>query len=331
MKCDACLSLIEEFFDDELEEAKAQSVGAHIARCAACREVLDQLEAENEFYITAQSSLEIRPAIWAGIESRIHGDTMAQGAKSSRWAVIFSRWTAINWPGPALAGTAVLMLLLLSGAGALLLWDDGRHEPLVVQGNNAQAPPVTPASQTTSNVTGANPAIEGVSGSSTSTTETKALGITASTARIPVHSQRENRTMRAAGLHSARVTTPPVTADDKEITIDPARLEAAEQETVRHIEQVQNLLRSFRNSKMVGNAAELRYERKRSRDLLGQNIFLRRNAEDSGNVSTAELLSMLEPYLLDIANLAEKPTYDDVRTIKNRIQKEEVVAALQVP
>jgi hypothetical protein len=42
-------------------------------------------------------------------------------------------------------------------------------------------------------------------------------------------------------------------------------------------------------------------------------------------------LSMMEPYLLDIANLAEKPTSADVRTIKNRIQKEEVVAALQVP
>jgi hypothetical protein len=64
--------------------------------------------------------------------------------------------------------------------------------------------------------------------------------------------------------------------------------------------------------------------------LLSQNIFLRRNAEVAGDVSTAELLSNVEPLLLDIANMDQRPSSDDVSLIRNRIEKKEIVAALQV-
>lgn len=103
-------------------------------------------------------------------------------------------------------------------------------------------------------------------------------------------------------------------------------------ETARHIERAQLLLRAFRNTR-DGNAQpdpDLAYEKQRSRGLLSNNILLRRDAEAKGNLPVQELLGSLEPFLLDIANLQDKPSTDDVRSIKERMQKKEIVAALQV-
>jgi hypothetical protein len=331
MKCDECLPLIDEFFDNELDQSEAQSVGAHISRCRACRAVLDELEIENGFYLSTRGDLKLPPATWAGIEGRIAGERTSQRAKGTLWVRVLSRLTPLRLPGPLLAGTAVVMSLLFLGAGAFLLRRNVQPQPLVARRIDSPAMPVASPSQAIPGTAPIKPEIKGGSGSNDSPAETTAVERTAGSDKAPNYLQREYRAGRAEGIQRVRRSAQQVRAEDYEITIDPARLEATEQESVHHIEQVQNLLRSFRNSKIEGNAAELRYERKRSRDLLSQNIFLRRNAEESGNVATAELLSMMEPYLLDIANLAEKPTSADVSNIKNRIQKEEVVAALQVP
>lgn len=103
-------------------------------------------------------------------------------------------------------------------------------------------------------------------------------------------------------------------------------------ETARHIERAQLLLRAFRNTR-DSNAQpdpDLSYEKQRSRGLLYKNILLRRHAEAKGNMPVEELLGSLEPFLLDIANLPDRPSNDDVRSIKERMQKKEIVSALQV-
>ena len=103
-------------------------------------------------------------------------------------------------------------------------------------------------------------------------------------------------------------------------------------ETARHIERAQLLLRSFRNSRDAGSQpdANLSYEKQGSRELLYKNVLLRRDAEAKGNLPVQELLGSLEPFLLDIANLPEKPSSNDVRSIKERMQKKEIVSALQI-
>ncbi len=103
-------------------------------------------------------------------------------------------------------------------------------------------------------------------------------------------------------------------------------------ETARHIERAQLLLRSFRNTRDSSRQSgpDISYEKQRSRELVYKNILLRRDAEAKGNMPAEDLLASLEPILLDIANLPDKPSSDDVRSIKARMQKQEIISALQV-
>lgn len=101
---------------------------------------------------------------------------------------------------------------------------------------------------------------------------------------------------------------------------------------VRHFEKAQMLLRSFKNTDSSTSefASELAREKNASRTLLYQNIILRRSAEAKGNLPAGEVLSSLEPILMDIANLADNPTQEDVHDIKGRMQKMEIIGVLQV-
>jgi hypothetical protein len=98
----------------------------------------------------------------------------------------------------------------------------------------------------------------------------------------------------------------------------------------RHIESSQLLLRAFRNLPARRRAIDVSYARQRSRFLLQQNILLRRNAETEGNLPAEDILGGLEPLLLDIANLPDRPRASDVAAIKQRIERKEMIAALQV-
>jgi hypothetical protein len=103
-------------------------------------------------------------------------------------------------------------------------------------------------------------------------------------------------------------------------------------ETVRHFEKAQLMLRSFRNASAARNlsATDLAYERQLSRRLLTQNILLRRDAEMKGNMPAEEALSSLEPFLLDIANLPDQPSPGELGAIRERLQRKELIASLQI-
>jgi hypothetical protein len=103
-------------------------------------------------------------------------------------------------------------------------------------------------------------------------------------------------------------------------------------ETIRHFEKAQLMLRSFRNASATKSlaAADLAYERQLSRRLLYQNILLRRDAEMKGNLPAEEALSSLEPFLLDIANLPDKPSPGELGAIRERLQRKELIASLQI-
>ena len=103
-----------------------------------------------------------------------------------------------------------------------------------------------------------------------------------------------------------------------------------EKETAKHIEQTENLLRSIRNYTVADGEEEIdvTYDKALSRRLLLDNVVLRRDAEMKAKFPTKTLLADLEPLLIDIANLPDHAKPDEVRAIKDRVQKTEIVAAL---
>jgi hypothetical protein len=103
-----------------------------------------------------------------------------------------------------------------------------------------------------------------------------------------------------------------------------------DQDTAKHIEQTQNLLRSIRNVPVPDGDEEIdvTYDKALSRRLLNQNVVLRRDAEMKAKFPTKTLLADLEPFLIDIANLPDHARPEEVRVIKERVQKTEIVAAL---
>lgn len=102
-------------------------------------------------------------------------------------------------------------------------------------------------------------------------------------------------------------------------------------DTVSHFEKAQFMLRTLRNT--TGTETEVAetvaYERQLSRSLLTRNIVLRREAERSGNVPLGNVLNRLEPLLIDIANLPDKPSKEEVQVIRERMQRKEIIATLQ--
>lgn len=114
----------------------------------------------------------------------------------------------------------------------------------------------------------------------------------------------------------------------------PERMRSADAETMTamHFEKSENLLRSFRNMRLdgPGGAGEGRYERKLAQQLVVRNMMLRREADAAGDVQVASLLESLEPILIDIANLPNRPDEDAVRVIRERVERKNIVALLQV-
>ena len=94
------------------------------------------------------------------------------------------------------------------------------------------------------------------------------------------------------------------------------------------------LLRSFRNARPADAgrraSSDIAYDKRQSKKLLYQNIVLRREAASRGNLPVESLLDSLEPILIDIANLPDKPAPADVREINERMRRKNLVAMLQI-
>jgi anti-sigma factor RsiW len=103
-------------------------------------------------------------------------------------------------------------------------------------------------------------------------------------------------------------------------------------ETAKHFEKAQLLLRSFRNASAAKGSGriDLAYEKQLSQRLLYQNILLRRDAEMKGNLPAEEALNSLEPFLLDIANLPDRPLREELNGIRERLQRRDLIVALQI-
>ena len=127
-----------------------------------------------------------------------------------------------------------------------------------------------------------------------------------------------------------RIRKPIIKDNPGVLSSELAYLDIDDQDTVNHIEQTQNLLRSIRNVPVSDSDEEIdvTYDKALSQRLLNENVVLRRDAEMKAKFPTKTLLADLEPLLIDIANLPDRARPEEVREIKERVQKTEIVAAL---
>ena len=115
-------------------------------------------------------------------------------------------------------------------------------------------------------------------------------------------------------------------------TPEPVRSADAETMTAIHFETSERLLLAFKNVRLdePSAAQEVSYERKRAKQLVYQNMLLKREADASGDVQVASLLENLEPILIDIANLPDQPDENTVRAIRERVERKNIVGLLRV-
>lgn len=298
MKCDDCLNFLEAYVDGEVGEHESERVRTHLLTCASCENEFEALTAESELYARYDRELQISPAAWNGISARIATESFAVESRPRRdvrgW---FAGLFAVPRLGFAFSGALAVLLAML--VGGYLYFRAQPDQPLHTAGlNNVRAgsallPPSPEEGAITSpeNPTGTNQIAD-----------------------------------KAKGPKQPS----PLVDDPGVLFTDAAYTDMADRDTASHLDQAQKLLVSFRSLPADDDQdVDVSYEKTESRRLLNENVVLRRDAESAGKFPTKSVLGSLEPFLIDIANLPDKASASDVRQIKDRVQRTEIVAELR--
>jgi len=293
MKCEVCLELLEEYLDGELPGEDSEQVGAHLIKCGDCSAGFAALTAEQELFAQYDREIEVPPFMW----TRVAAHTVSENNKRTR------SWFVSLFARPA---TAVAMLLLTLTVGVVyLISRQPSPKPTVVataeQRSNA-APTDQPGTINQNSRPLTRPSLK------------------------PELVVASNRKLQSR----IRPTINHTTDQSGVLSSDLGYLDMDEQDTARHIEQTENFLRSIRNFPVSDGEEEIdvTYDKALSRRLLNENVVLRRDAEMKAKFPTKTLLADLEPFLIDIANLPDRARPEDLRVIKERVKKTEIVAAL---
>ena len=365
MRCEDCLPLIEEYFDGELDARTSEHMSAHLATCADCAAALDSLSFEQEIYARYDRPVEVAPSLWASVSAEI-----ARGAQPeqhpaprkkflSRLREGFTVSLAALALRPALASTLAL-LVVAAAAGSLWLAHvrstvapsvrpDAETAVITPKGNTGGVSP-SPIVNTTG---GDKPAVDSpkvgeggrsVVGRAAVPREPNAhverAGLTAEDVKNLIDGQPQsnslaNGTVRFEAVNQAKPEDDPLaepqTPNSKVVATSARLLDPEQKELALHVEQAQILLRSIKNARPSdGDTVNVSYEKKLSRKLLAENATLQLDAETRGDHDTQQVLDSIEPFLLDIANMHDDASREEVRSVKERVKRTEIIAALQV-
>ncbi len=289
---------ISSLIDGELSPAEAREVERHLLTCVRCA------EARADFLSLRSQISSFEASLPGAVQNRALAKILAGGRGERKTSGAGVRW-GWNWGygAAALASIAIIGLLI----GLIFFSKEPQQVAL-----NAPAPVATPTP---------SPDVEQPKPDKADKEpdkETEAPKPKATPARRPL--VREPK----PGEQFAAIPEPAI----------PETIRSADAQTLTalHFEKAENLLRAFRNVRLddTDAAAEVRYERKRAQQLIYQNMMLRREADAAGDVQIASLLDSLEPILLDIANLPDRPDEDTVRVIRERVERKNIVALLQI-
>lgn len=367
MSCD-WTEKISALIDGELAEAEARAVESHLGACAACRQAREGfllLRRQINSYGAApdpatqrrvlKAVLASKSGATAGNDSRARFGRAGERREPSGVRALAAGLLGGGRFNPALA--AALALVLIAVAAGLLAYVSSRRSapPADVLTQDGATPKDGGVSRDVFKrdepQPGAQPTPEeekragiapGAEQDRRGRRQTVAANKTLRRNNRRAGAQRpptEDATVQGAvaartgpegndprGLQPAAASVAPAPPPAATVTErPPARAGALD--TARHAEQAQMLLRSFRNARL--SDGDLAYERARSKKLLYQNIVLRREAASKRDPRTEQALDRLEPILIDIANLPDKPAEDDVNSIRERMRKKNIVVLLQ--
>jgi hypothetical protein len=300
MKCDDCVNLLSAYVDGEVgDEHESERVRTHLMTCSSCENEFEALTAESELYARYDRELQISPAAWSGISARIAAEPSAIESRERRdvrgW---FAGLFAVPRLGFAFSGAlAVLLAMVVVG---YLYFRTQPDQRLLAAGTNNVRPGSTPI---------ALPAGPRLSDGS----DPYDFGMAPQNERTIAKNEPRN---------------PRRIPDDPGVLFTDAAY--TDGDTASHLDQAQKLLVSFRSLPDDDDEdVDVSYEKTESRRLLSENVVMRRDAEATGKFPTKSVLGSLEPFLIDIANLPDKATASDVRQIKERVQRTEIVAELR--
>ena len=303
MKCDDCLNFLEAYIDGEAGERDTEQVRAHLIKCESCTRELEALTAESELYQRYDRDLQASPAVWNGIAARIAVQNHEAGAKpKSSLGGWFAGLLAIPRFGFVMPAVALVAIALVVGVA---YWRT--RQPVAPPDKTAKSNNVT--SPTPTNVRPEQPEPPPI---------------------VATGGDKQSDQLIAAKPKRPEIIKKRREDNDVLFT-DAAYTDIEDRDTTTHLQQAQDLLVSIRNIQFSDDDQEIdvSYEKAESRRLLNENVVLRRDAEMAGKFPAKSVLGSLEPFLIDIANLPEKATPNDVRQITDRVQKTEIVAELR--
>jgi hypothetical protein len=304
MKCDDCRNLLAEYIDGEVLERDAERISAHLITCAGCTSEFEALTAEQEIFARYDRELSIPPAMWSAIQARTVTESRADDARAKLKPLA---WLTGLFATPRIG-------FAFSGAMAVLI------AAVVIGVMYLKTHPQLPAPGVVITV-------------KPGSTPPPPIYVKPPTA--PVNDGNNAGTVNASYVPPVKKTLKRgvvLKTDDPGVFTPVAYSDLDKRDTAEHIRQAENLLRSIRTLQDGQSAddseIDVSYEKAMSRRLLNENAVLLQDAEVVGKFPTKELLKDLEPFLIDIANLPDKTTANQLRVIKDRVQKTEIVAAL---
>jgi hypothetical protein len=305
----------------ESEDANERSrLFREVNSCESCQNLYRSMSETLALFDQGTQTALPEEAYWAGYEERLRA-RLTEPKQQGLFAALFEKISLARIPLPLRAAIACLVV----AAGLWLLFNK-------IEKPNPPAPVA---------VTGTAPDSEQKE-LADGNKQPESLVRKSAERKGPERKGPEQKPDQTTARNTQRASAPAAREVKTERRPEPVREAVAQErraasadylnlEVASHLEQAELLMRAFRNIKPSQDqtAFDISYEKQLSKELLAKNMLLRRSAESRRNLAVEDLLTGIEPLLLDIANLSDSPTQDDVRSIKDLIQRQEVVATLQ--
>jgi hypothetical protein len=113
MKCEQCRAQIEDYFDGELDPSMSRKLDAHISNCASCAALAAQIKQEHELFAMYRRDVDVTPALWTRVQSRIEEEKRTRGGKERKFAGLWE-WLQAGFAAPRLSPRLAAALVIVA-------------------------------------------------------------------------------------------------------------------------------------------------------------------------------------------------------------------------